>query len=86
MRKWRNWQTRWLQVPVIARSWGFKSPLAHKESLFKGCEPGFESFLLSPGFCVPVQGYSGGWLVVVLVAVVSVVNVFVVAPGGVLGL
>ncbi len=28
--EWRNWQTRWLQVPVIARSWGFKSPLAHQ--------------------------------------------------------
>ena len=26
---WRNWQTRWLQVPVAERSWGFKSPLAH---------------------------------------------------------
>lgn len=28
-REWRNWQTRWLQVPVPARAWGFKSPLAH---------------------------------------------------------
>ena len=28
-REWRNWQTRRLQVPVAARSWGFKSPLAH---------------------------------------------------------
>src|SRR5215207_6642729 len=28
--EWRNWQTRWLQVPVAARSWGFKSPLAHR--------------------------------------------------------
>ena len=24
-----EWQTRWLQVPVSARTWGFKSPLAH---------------------------------------------------------
>jgi hypothetical protein len=24
-----KWQTRWLQVPVFARTWGFKSPLAH---------------------------------------------------------
>jgi hypothetical protein len=24
-----EWQTRWLQVPVPARAWGFKSPLAH---------------------------------------------------------
>jgi hypothetical protein len=27
--EWRNWQTRRLQVPVRATSWGFKSPLAH---------------------------------------------------------
>ena len=27
--EWRNWQTRWLQVPVSERTWGFKSPLAH---------------------------------------------------------
>ena len=27
--EWRNWQTRRLQVPVSARTWGFKSPLAH---------------------------------------------------------
>lgn len=25
-----EWQTRWLQVPVFARTWGFKSPLAHR--------------------------------------------------------
>ena len=25
-----EWQTRWLQVPVSARTWGFKSPLAHE--------------------------------------------------------
>ena len=24
-----EWQTRWLQVPVFERMWGFKSPLAH---------------------------------------------------------
>ena len=24
-----KWQTRWLQVPVFVRTWGFKSPLAH---------------------------------------------------------
>ena len=23
-------QTRWLQVPVSERAWGFKSPLAHQ--------------------------------------------------------
>ena len=40
--EWRNWQTRWLQVPVSVRTWGFKSPLAHHSS---GCNPpviGFE--------------------------------------------
>src|SRR5688500_11835850 len=30
--EWRNRQTRWLQVPVSARTWGFKSPLAHVTS------------------------------------------------------
>ena len=29
MRKWRNWQTRRLQVPVVAISCGFKSHLLH---------------------------------------------------------
>ena len=27
-----EWQTCWLQVPVRATSWGFKSPLAHRKS------------------------------------------------------
>ncbi len=27
--KWRNWQTRRLQVPVVAISCGFKSHLLH---------------------------------------------------------
>ena len=30
--EWRNRQTRWLQVPVFERMWGFKSPLAHGEA------------------------------------------------------
>ncbi len=36
--KWRNWQTRRLQVPVVAISCGFKSHLLHnkKETLSKG--------------------------------------------------
>ena len=39
--EWRNWQTRWLQVPVAARSWGFKSPLAHHVFAGQaGCETG----------------------------------------------
>ena len=28
-----EWQTRWLQVPVSERAWGFKSPLAHHNVL-----------------------------------------------------
>ena len=44
-REWRNWQTRWLQVPVPERVWGFKSPLAHAT--------GTASDL---GFCAPGQG------------------------------
>jgi hypothetical protein len=27
-----EWQTRWLQVPVFERMWGFKSPLAHQRT------------------------------------------------------
>ena len=33
--EWRNRQTRWLQVPVFERVWGFKSPLAHTRPLRK---------------------------------------------------
>ena len=29
VQEWRNWQTRRLQVPVVARSCGFKSHLLH---------------------------------------------------------
>ncbi len=32
-----KWQTRWLQVPVFARTWGFKSPLAHDSMDFRSC-------------------------------------------------
>jgi hypothetical protein len=39
-----EWQTRWLQVPVRATSWGFKSPLAH------GKQPAQRQF------CLPRQG------------------------------
>jgi hypothetical protein len=28
-RRWRNWQTRELQVLVSERTWGFESPPAH---------------------------------------------------------
>jgi hypothetical protein len=26
-----EWQTRWLQVPVLARVWEFDSPFGHKD-------------------------------------------------------
>ena len=43
-----EWQTRWLQVPVPERAWGFKSPLAHRRTSsvnavdhtpYQGCDP-----------------------------------------------
>src|ERR1039458_1187214 len=34
--EWRNWQTRRIQVPVSARTWGFKSPLAHEIVMSRG--------------------------------------------------
>jgi hypothetical protein len=39
-REWRNWQTRWLQVPVLERAWGFKSPLAHERVVLGIAEAG----------------------------------------------
>src|SRR5208337_2199999 len=30
--KWRNWQTRVVQVHVLARVWGFESLLRHQQS------------------------------------------------------
>ena len=32
MRRWRNWQTRWIQVPVVAILCGFKSHPPHQKS------------------------------------------------------
>ena len=29
--RWRNWQTRWLQEPVSARTYGFKSLPRYQE-------------------------------------------------------
>jgi hypothetical protein len=29
---WRNWQTRWVQVSVLAREWRFKSSHPHHTS------------------------------------------------------
>ena len=33
--KWWNWQTRMVQVHVLARVWGFESPLRHQISIFR---------------------------------------------------
>src|SRR5207302_9977176 len=35
--EWRNWQTRRIQVPVSERTWGFKSPLAHRRRALHRC-------------------------------------------------
>src|SRR5690625_2680166 len=46
-REWRNRQTRWLQVPVPARAWGFNSPLAHANEMAPDLgfsSPGWGSF------------------------------------------
>ena len=32
--KWRNWQTRMVQVHVLARVWGFESLLRHHVLMF----------------------------------------------------
>ena len=34
--KWRNWQTRMVQVHVLARVWGFKSLLRHQRFRING--------------------------------------------------
>ena len=34
MRRWRNWQTRWIQVPVVAILCGFKSHPPHQKKQF----------------------------------------------------
>ena len=49
MRGWRNRQTRWIQVPVPARAWGFNSPLAHREERVasRRCHPFFVCVLLA---------------------------------------
>ena len=31
--KWRNWQTRVVQVHVLARVWGFESLLRHQRNV-----------------------------------------------------
>ena len=42
MRKWRNRQTRTVQVRVSERTWGFNSPLAHHPQVAESqCLQGF---------------------------------------------
>ena len=65
MQEWRNWQTRRLQVPVVARSCGFKSHLLHSffaknilypSKLFQSKIPGFsEQFQNSRDFIVTIH-------------------------------
>src|SRR3954469_21810906 len=40
--KWRNWQTRVVQVHVLARVWGFESLLRHQCSLNSTSSPSFD--------------------------------------------
>ena len=47
--KWRNWQTRMVQVHVLARVWRFKSSLRHQIFSFHG--PGFRGFVASGAIC-----------------------------------
>jgi hypothetical protein len=44
-REWRNRQTRWIQVPVPERVWGFNSPLAHHTSVENAPRVGRDSDL-----------------------------------------
>ena len=64
MRKWRNWQTRRLQVPVVARSCGFKSHFLHsflfypKSKKTEAHSTGasvflFISFFSKKSYCIP---------------------------------
>ncbi len=57
--EWRNWQTRRIQVPVSARTWGFKSPLAHQQfCALQAPEPATEVHGLLPVSC-PARAGAG---------------------------
>lgn len=58
MRGWRNRQTRWIQVPVPARAWGFNSPLAHHEEPMERVFTSDESHGEGP-FLVVLKGPGG---------------------------
>jgi hypothetical protein len=44
--KWRNWQTRVVQVHVLARVWGFESLLRHQILLIERAASGWLSLFL----------------------------------------
>ena len=48
--KWRNWQTRVVQVHVLAREWGFESLLRHQKQFKKASlRRGFLRLGFAPG-------------------------------------
>ena len=57
-REWWNWQTRWLQVPVFARTCGFKSRLAHQKN--SGVNRGF--FLCFLGISIKITYGVGDYI------------------------
>src|ERR1019366_6581749 len=52
--KWRNWQTRMVQVHVPARVWGFESPLRHHD-LSRGPSLRSEFRLRAPALLTPAR-------------------------------
>ena len=42
MPEWRNWQTRMVQVHVLARVWGFESLLRHQAIIYNKDSRGFK--------------------------------------------
>jgi hypothetical protein len=53
--KWRNWQTRVVQVHVLARVWGFESLLRHQSFKISSLERFYRSFYV----LLPLAGL--GW-------------------------
>ena len=52
-----EWQTRWLQVPVPERAWGFKSPLAHRRTSSVNAVDNTPSQGCDPPRCASRAGY-----------------------------
>ena len=53
--KWRNWQTRVVQVHVLARVWGFESLLRHHSLTIS--QIGALGFLRPPAACLSVANH-----------------------------